>query len=198
MKRIHVAILCLVAIPLLQAVPAGAGQPASVSVGGDAPDFTLQTLDDKPFSLAKALEKGPVLLDFWALWCKPCLQGLPGTDELSRVYAEKGLTVLAVNTDTPRSIAKVRSYVKSKDFSFQVLLDPNGDMMRLYRFSKIPQLFLIGSDGKIAYSKLGYSPGQEKLIAEEVEKVLAAGSKTGAAAEAGTPLEPGGATGAKE
>jgi peroxiredoxin len=151
-----------------------AAQGSGVFVGNAAPDFTLQNLDGKPMSLAKALEKGPVILDFWALWCKPCLQALPGTDELARRFADRGLTVFAINTDSPRSIAKVRSYAKSMGFSFEVLLDPNSDMLRLYRFSRIPQLFLIAPDGKIAFSKLGYSPGQEKLLAHEIEKVLPA------------------------
>ncbi|MFH1681298.1 MAG: hypothetical protein ABIH26_11740, partial [Candidatus Eisenbacteria bacterium] len=65
-----------------------------------------------------------------------------------------------------------------------VLLDSNNQMQRLYRFSKIPQLFLIAPDGTIAFSKLGFAPGQEKKLAEEVEKVLAA--KPGAKASAET------------
>ncbi|RPJ46108.1 MAG: TlpA family protein disulfide reductase [Candidatus Latescibacterota bacterium] len=181
------------AIALVIAFPAPVRAAEGVDIGGTAPDFTLQDLDGKSVNLAKLLAKGPVLLDFWALWCKPCLQALPATDDLSRRYAEKGLTVLAINTDQPRSTAKVRSYVKSKGFSFEVLLDPNSDMQRLYRFSKIPQLFLVSPEGKIVFSKLGYVPGQEKLLEEEIAKLLpAAGAKEAAPASetGGSEAEP--------
>ncbi|MBM3321278.1 MAG: TlpA family protein disulfide reductase [Candidatus Eisenbacteria bacterium] len=177
MRRVFSTTVLFVSLLLLFIPGRAAAQGSGVFVGNAAPDFTLENLEGKPMSLAKALEKGPVLLDFWALWCKPCLQALPGTDELARRFADRGLTVFAINTDSPRSIAKVRSYVKSMGFSFDVLLDPNSDMLRLYRFNRIPQLFLIAPDGKIAFSKLGYAPGQEKLLAHEIEKLLPAEPK---------------------
>lgn len=168
---------------LLVAGAALAGQGPGVSIGSVAPDFALKNLEGKTVTLYKVLEEGPVLIDFWALWCKPCLHALPGTDEISRIYADRGVTVLTVNTDSPRSTAKVRSYVKSKRFTFEVLLDPNSDMMRLYRFRSIPQLFLVDTDRTIAYSKLGYSPGHEKTVIEEIDKVLADGTKAGTTEE---------------
>jgi peroxiredoxin len=161
------------ALLLALAGSAASAETGGVTIGGAAPDFTLQDIDGKPVTLSKLLAKGPVLLDFWALWCKPCLEALPATDALSRKYESQGLTVLAISTDQPRSTAKVRSYVKSKGFSFHVLLDPNSDMLRLYRFSKIPQLFLIAPDGTISFSKLGYARGQEEVVEKEIEKLLA-------------------------
>jgi peroxiredoxin len=123
-------------------------------------------------ALSNLLERGPVLIDFWALWCKPCLQSLPGTDKLLDTYGPRGLSVLAINTDSPRSSAKVKSYVKSNRFGFTVLSDPNGAMQRLYRFYRIPQTFLITSDGRIAFSQLGYSPGTEERLAKEIDKII--------------------------
>jgi len=152
---------------------AGSPAPGGLAPGGSAPDFTLKNLAGDEIHLADKLEGGPVLLDFWATWCKPCLRALPGTERLHEAYKDRGLTVLTVNVDSPRSTAKVRSYVKSKGFSFEVLLDPNSGMMRLYHFQSIPQVFLLDSDGSIAYSQLGYAPGHEQKLAEEIEKLLA-------------------------
>ncbi|MFH1277507.1 MAG: TlpA disulfide reductase family protein [Candidatus Eisenbacteria bacterium] len=175
MKRlIHIA---PVWAALFLAGAAFAGSGPGVAVGSVAPDFTLKNMEGKTVNLYDVLKEGPVLIDFWALWCKPCLHALPGTDEISKEYADKGVTVLTVNTDSPRSTAKVRSYVKSKKFSFEVLLDPNSDMMRLYRFRSIPQLFLVDMDHTIAFSKLGYSPGHEKIVIEEIDKILAGPSR---------------------
>lgn len=149
-----------------------------LTLGAKAPEFTLPDLDGKKVTLSDRLERGPVLIDFWALWCKPCLQSLPGTDKFLEKYGKRGLSVLAVNTDSPRTVAKVKAYVKSNGFGFDVLSDPNGTMQRLYRFYRIPQTFLIASDGTIAFSQLGYSPGSEERLAKEIEKLLPPGQES--------------------
>ena len=183
MNRFARTTACLAAFLVLGAGAAFGGPSSGIAVGTIAPDFTLENLKGQKVTLYDALKKGPVLVDFWALWCKPCLHALPGTDQIAKDYADKGLTVLTINTDSPRSTAKVRSYVKSKEFSFEVLLDPNSDMLRLYRFRSIPQLFLIDTDHSIAFSKLGYSPGHEKKVMEEIDKVLGGGSSAAGAEE---------------
>jgi len=172
MNRILISGTIALLTLLLVAPVALAVKSAGIKVGTIAPDFKLKNLEGETVSLYELLEEGPVLLDFWALWCKPCLRALPGTDELAGKYGEQGVTILTINTDSPRSTAKVRSYVKSKGFSFEVLLDPNSEMMRLYRFRSIPQLFLVSQDKTIAFSKLGYTPGHEKKIAAEIDKLL--------------------------
>ena len=173
----------IVALALMVAAPSDAEESKSESkglaLGGTAPEFSLPDLDGKTVTLSERLARGPVRIDFWALWCKPCLQSLSGTDALREKYAARGLSVLAINTDSPRSAAKVKAYVKSSKLGFEVLTDPNGAMQRLYRFYRIPQTFLIAADGTIAFSQLGYSPGSEDRVANEIEKVLPAepGSK---------------------
>ncbi|MBN1825463.1 MAG: TlpA family protein disulfide reductase [Candidatus Eisenbacteria bacterium] len=179
MRRVPMhASLVYCALLAVCAVTAAAGtpQPAGISLGGAAPDFKLKNLSGEEVALSQKLAGGPVLIDFWATWCKPCLRALPGTEELHKKYADRGLTVLTVNVDSPRSSAKVRSYVKSKGYSFEVLLDANSEMMRLYHFKSIPQVFLVDADGTIAYSHLGYAPGNERRLAEEIEKLLDAGA----------------------
>lgn len=182
MSRIVLLFTSSLLVALFLFLPGGdadAGKTAGIEMGTAAPDFTLKNLEGEKVCLAQLLEEGPVLLDFWALWCKPCLRALPGTNDIGKEFGEKGLRVITVNTDSPRSLAKVRSYVKSKGFEFEVLLDPNGDMMRLYRFRSIPQIFLIDRDGTITFSKLGYSPGHEKRIIDEIEKLFAAEAEGG-------------------
>lgn len=145
-----------------------------LEVGNAAPEFSLQDIDGETVKLSDRLNDGPVLLDFWALWCKPCLKSLPGTDKLLEEYGDRGLSVLTINTDSPRSNSKVKSYVKSKGYSFEVLLDPNNTLQRLYRFYRIPQVFLISKSGEIAYSQLGYTPANEERLAHEVAKLFPA------------------------
>jgi len=154
----------------------GEAKPESkgLEIGSPAPDFTLPDLDGKMVSLSERLKSGPVLLDFWALWCKPCLKSLPATEKIKTDYAARGLSVLAINTDSPRSAPNVKPYVKTNRFTFDVLLDPNSTLQRSYRFYRIPQLFLIAQDGTIAYSHLGYVPGGEKDVIAAIDKLLGA------------------------
>ena len=59
-------------------------------------DFRARDLNGKFVQLQKLLEKGPVLLDFWALWCVPCMKELPFIQKIGKKYEEKGLTIVAV------------------------------------------------------------------------------------------------------
>lgn len=160
---------------LVMAAPAWAQKPnVAAEIGRDAPDFTLVNLAGEEVTLYETLENGPVLLDFWALWCKPCLRALPGTNKLHAEFKDLGFTVLTINTDSPRSTAKVKPYVKSKGYKFEVLMDPNRSLQRLYRFSQIPKVYLISQDRKIAYAQLGYSTELEKRLHDQVAKLMPA------------------------
>lgn len=162
----------IMAAALLLACGAGIARGGQLKLGTDAPDFTLPDMTGKEIALSDVLENGPVLIDFWALWCKPCLSALPSTNDLAEEYRERGLTVLTVNTDSPRSSSKVRPYVKSKKYTFEVLMDPNRSLQRLFRFNQIPQLYLVDRDGSIAYSQLGYSHALEKRLQREVARLF--------------------------
>ncbi|NNE09973.1 MAG: TlpA family protein disulfide reductase [Gemmatimonadetes bacterium] len=168
--------LALLIIAVTAFVPGTAfAQPkVAAEIGRDAPDFTLVNLAGEEVNLYEELESGPVLLDFWALWCKPCLRALPGTNKLYAEFKDRGFTVLTINTDSPRSTAKVKPYVKSKGYDFEVLMDPNRSLQRLYRFSQIPKVYLIDQDRKIAYAQLGYSTELEKRLHGEVAKLMPA------------------------
>ncbi len=172
-KTLTLALLIMAASAIAPGMAFAQPQVAA-EIGRDAPDFTLVNLAGEEVSLYEALESGPVLLDFWALWCKPCLRALPGTNKLHTEFKDRGFTVLTINTDSPRSTAKVKPYVKSKGYEFEVLMDPNRSLQRLYRFSQIPKVYLIGQDRKIAYAQLGYSTELEQRLHGEVAKLMPA------------------------
>lgn len=144
---------------------------ASAGVAADskqAPDFTLRNLDGKKVSLDDLTGEGPVLISLWALWCRPCLEEMPHIQALHDKYKDRGLTVVAISEDSPRSQSRVKSFVKNKKYSFLVLRDPNGELTRKFKTRLIPFTAILDSEGQIVHSRTGYRKGQEK----ELEKIV--------------------------
>ena len=147
---------------------------ASDLEGKTAPDFTLKTAGGDKMSLSDALEKGPVLLDFWATWCQPCKQAFPPLSKIYETYSDQGFTMLAISVDNTRSVSKIRPYIRSKGFKFPVLLDTDSQVLRQYGGNNVPHTVLIDQKGQIRKIWIGYHPGEEKEIEEEVVALLEA------------------------
>ena len=133
--------------------------------GNTIPNFKLPDLGNEPVELKKLLARGPVLIDFWATWCKPCISYFPLLQRWHEKYGAAGLTVVAINEDGPRSLAKVKPFVRSLRVGFTVLLDENGEVMRLLRVQNLPTSFLIAPDGTVAATHAGFT--EESAIAVE-------------------------------
>lgn len=145
---------------------------SSLFAANKAPDFTLKKLSGGNFNLKENLKKGPILIDFWATWCKPCLKALPEVQRFHEKYAEKGLQVVTISTDNAKSKGKVIPFVKGARYSFEVLLDTDQQVRKLFGGSVIPLSVLIDTDGEIVYHHIGYKPGDEKLLEAEIVKTL--------------------------
>jgi peroxiredoxin len=112
-----------------------------------APDFELESIDNKKISLSGYKGK-MVFLNFWALSCPYCLQEMPELDKAHKELDESGLgVVLTVNLGDERS--RVEQYMKDEGFSLPVLLDTNGQVGRVYGVTGIPLTFVIKSDGTV-------------------------------------------------
>jgi cytochrome c biogenesis protein CcmG, thiol:disulfide interchange protein DsbE len=142
--------------------------------GRKAPNFRLVNLDGKYVELNGISGNGPILLSFWATWCKPCLEEMAEYNKIYEQYKDKGFILLAVSTDAEKSVAKVKPYIRSKDYKFIVVLDTNGEVARKYYAQQMPYTVLIDKNGNIVCSHLGYMKGDEqkieKLISELLEK----------------------------
>jgi len=123
------------------AVPGGAlgkGSPTRATV-----DFTIRDITGKRFRLAERLEKGPVLLDFWALWCVPCLKELPELAKIWSRFQGSGLSVVAVNEDAPSDQAKVKPFIKRKRYGFTVAFDEDSDLWQQFNIDALPTVILL-------------------------------------------------------
>ncbi|MCC6548667.1 MAG: TlpA family protein disulfide reductase [Ignavibacteriaceae bacterium] len=136
----------------------------------------FETLEGKQAEIKSLLSKEVTIVTFWATWCKPCAEEMNEFQKLLDSYKDAGLKIIAISTDNERSIAKVKPFMKSKQFDFTVLLDTNGEAMRKFGVQSVPHTFIVSGDGTILYNHSGYSKGDEKKVEEIIKSKLKAGS----------------------
>ena len=141
--------------------------PKLLADGAMAPDFTANDKDGHPVKLSDFKGK-TVVLDFWATWCGPCQMSLPHTTKVAKQYADKGVTVLAVNVwDKPDAFqAWLPKHPEYGTLRFAI--DPSKDAAAgiatgLYGVSGIPTQYIIGKDGRVVKSIVGYDEGSTAL-----------------------------------
>lgn len=132
-----------------------------------ASDFTLQDLNGKKVSLSDFKGK-PVLLEFWATWCPPCRESIPGIEKLYKSYGTRGLVVLAVSLDQGGWDA-VKAFASEQGITYTVLKGDE-DVASKYQVRTIPMLLIMDKDGKIVKRYLGV--GDDEELEKDIKAVL--------------------------
>ncbi len=140
--------------------------------GRIAPEFKLENVQGEYISLKDELGDGPVLLSFWATWCKPCIEEMTKYKDIYSSYKDKGFKVLAISIDDERTVAKVKPFVRSKNYPFPVLLDTNSEVARKYYAQNVPYSVLLDKSGNIVYTHLGYMKGDELKMKKKIDELI--------------------------
>ena len=135
-------------------------------------NLSVETIDGEDILLVELIQQGPVLVNFWALWCEPCKLEMKQLESLYQKYKEKNFSILAINQDNQKSIVKVSSYISSQEFSFHVATDPDGEIAQRFNVQNIPFSILFDNNGNIVYKTIGYKPGDELPLEKAIEKLL--------------------------
>lgn len=117
-----------------------------------ASDFTLNDLAGKKVSLSDYKGK-PVIINFWATWCIPCIHEMPELEKLYKERKKDGLELLMINVK--ESIEVVKKYIDKGGYTFRVLLDEDGDVLRKYQVFGLPSTFFIDTKGVVQYLYMG-------------------------------------------
>jgi peroxiredoxin len=137
----------------------------SPAIGKQAPDFTLETADGRTLRLSEQRGK-PVLINFWATWCGPCVIEMPNIQEYYEKYPGQ-FEVLAVNADEPER--EVQDFAESMNLTFPLLLDPGNKVNSLYRLRGYPTTFILDAEGVVQIQHIGSL--SEKQLEEYLSKV---------------------------
>ena len=140
--------------------------------GSTIPNLKVRLLNGTSTTLHQLSQDGPLLIDFWATWCVPCKKVMKYLNQYHEKYADDNFKVLMINTDTPRSLGKVRGFIKSQDYSFNVGMDPNKVLSKKLNGMIMPTLILVDKGGIIKWRHQGYVAGEELEIEKQIKQVL--------------------------
>lgn len=135
------------------------------------PQVGIKSIDGKNTTTAAWDNQGnPIVVSFWATWCKPCIQEL---NTIAEVYEEwqkeTGMKLIAVSIDDARNTAKVPGFIKGKDWKYEVYLDPNGDLKRALGVNNVPHTFLLDGKKQIVWDHNSYTPGDEQTLLQHIK-----------------------------
>lgn len=150
-------------------------QEAQTTKKDQLPSVEVKKLDGKKINVKNLSNDGkPMIISFWATWCKPCVKELTAIAEVYEQWQkETGVKLVAVSVDDARSSAKVGPLVDGKAWDYEVLLDENGDLKRAMNVNEVPHMFIINGKGEIVWQHTSFADGGELEIINVVKKIIA-------------------------
>jgi thiol-disulfide isomerase/thioredoxin len=140
--------------------------PLMALKGRVAPLFALKSFGDSIISLREMAGK-VVLLDFWEVWCGPCVESMPKVQHLYDRFKNEGFTIYGIVNDIKQLESSKKFVGRKPEIQFPMLVG-NAGLKKDYNVDAVPQYVLIGRNGKIRWVGLGYSDA----IGGEIEKAL--------------------------
>jgi len=145
----------------------------SIAQNRALPSVDVITVTEERFNITDLENNGkPIVISFWATWCKPCKEEL---NTIAEVYEdwqdETGVKLVAISIDDSKTKAKVVPYVNASEWDYEVYIDKNGDLKRAMGISTVPHTFLLNSKKEIVWQHKGYVDGDEDELFEQIKKL---------------------------
>ena len=144
------------------------------NVSAQLPAVTLKTMEGKTVRTDTLSNNGkPIIIDFFATWCKPCNRELTAISEVYDEWVEEtGVKLITVSIDEAQNINKVKPLVDNHGWTYEVLLDPKSDLKRALGIQMIPYVLIVDGSGNIVYKHNGYTEGAEEELIEKVRELV--------------------------
>lgn len=139
------------------------------------PDVALKNLSGQSVNTSTFSNDGkPMIIDFWATWCKPCIEELNAINELYPDWKkETGVKLIAVSLDDAKTMNRVAPFVNGRNWPYEFYIDQNADFKRAMNVNMPPHTFVIDGKGNIVWQHVGFAEGNEEELFEIVKKVAA-------------------------
>ena len=136
-------------------------------------NITIKTLDGKTIQTSAIQNDGkPIIVSFWATWCKPCNRELNTIKEVYEEWQEEtGVKLVAISIDDAKSASRVKPHVDGNGWDYEVYLDANQDFKRAMNVVNVPHTFIINGKGEIVWQHTSFVEGSEEELFEIVKKV---------------------------
>ena len=159
---------------------------AALTAGTSAPDFKLQTMDGKQFSLRDALTRGQVVAAFFKVSCPVCQYTFPFLERIHEAHGGKNVTIVGVSQNDKKETA---GFVKEYGLTFTILLDDTNSypVSNAYGLTNVPTVFWIAQDGEIEISSVGWDRKEIEEINWKAAKINGEGPKPVFRAEEDVP-----------
>jgi cytochrome c biogenesis protein CcmG/thiol:disulfide interchange protein DsbE len=154
-------VVLLVALGIFLATRGG---PTGSQIGAQAPGFTLQDLDGNAVSLAD-LRGRPVMVNFWASWCVPCVEEFPLLEQAQAEHTADGLAIVGIVYRD--SAGAARDFMQRMGADWPTLIDPDETVANEYGIIGPPETFFIDQGGTVAARQIGL------LTATDLQRHLA-------------------------
>ncbi len=138
--------------------------PIGSQVGDRAPDFTVQDLTGQDVYVNLSDYQGKiVMINFWAVWCNPCLDELPYIQAVSDNWSSEDLAILAIASGENETIDTVNQFIVDEGYNFPAYYDSEGQAKSLYSVPSWPTTFFIDAEGIIKYIQIGSFADQVEI-----------------------------------
>ena len=144
------------------------GSDVGVTVGHQAPPFTLESDKGEKVSVDKDDIGRIYVLNFWASWCPPCRAEMPDMEAFYQADQDK-VAFYAINLEEPKE--KAASFIQGQGYTFPLLFDVNGEVGHLFKVRDIPTTIVVDAKGVIRFRKSGATTRAElEKVLQSIEK----------------------------
>jgi peroxiredoxin len=145
---------------------------AKIKQGETAVPFTMTDVKGNRINLSEHIGEKAILLDFWSIYCAPCVEQMPAVIELYEKYNEMGLEVFGISLDSRFNAKRLGKFLESydHDIPYPIIHDAQSEIRRLYGVSSLPTYILVDTDGKIYLFFVGSDEEELELAIKRILK----------------------------
>ena len=143
------------------------------TVSAALPSVKMKDLAGRTVDSATLSNGGkPMVISFFASWCKPCKRELSAISEVYDDWKdETGGKIIAISIDQAQNSDKVKPFVDAAGWEFDILLDANSEVLHAMGIQQIPHLLILDGSGNVVESRSGYTEGAENHIIEKLRQM---------------------------